>query len=61
MVGRLVDSDGEQLATRIDFERLEARIATKDDLKRLKAAFYRVLWIHGTCIVAILAALEFLP
>ena len=57
MVGRLVNSDGEQLATRSDFERLEARIATKDDLERLKTAFYRALWIHGACI----AALEFLP
>ena len=67
-----MDSDGEQLATRRDFERLEAamksdfqrleaRIATKSDLERLKAAFYRALWIHGGCIVAILAALEFLP
>ena len=48
MPGRLVDSDGEQLATRSDFE-------------RLKAAFHRALWIHGGCIVAIAAALEFLP
>ena len=56
-----MDSDGEQLATRSDFEQIETRIATKDDLKRLKAAFYRALWIHGTCIVAILTALERLP
>ena len=61
MLGRLVESSSEQLATRRDFERLEARIATKKDLERFKADIYRALWIHGASIVAILTALEFLP
>ena len=37
--------------------RLEAKIATMPD----RAELYRALWIHGSGIVAILAALEFLP
>ena len=55
-----MDSDGEQLAARRDFERLEARIATKKDLERFKVDLYRALWIHGAGILAILSTLEFL-
>ena len=35
--------------------------ATKVDLVGLRAALYRALWIQGGAIVAILAALRFLP
>ena len=56
-----MDSDGERLATRRDFERLEARIATKKDLERFRADLYRALRIHGAGRVAILPILEFLP
>ena len=54
-----------EAATREDFARLEA--ATKENFARLEAQFatkaelYRALWIQGGGIVAILAALEFLP
>ena len=59
-----------EAATRSDFERLEARTASKEDVARLeaqnaatadRAELYRALWIQGGGIVAILAALKFLP
>ena len=50
-----------QSATKSDIERLEAQSATKNDLERLRAELYRALWIQGGGIVAILAALKFLP
>ena len=56
-----MDSDGEQIATTRDFERLEARIATKKDPERFRVDLYRALQIHGAGIVAILPTLEFLP
>ena len=50
-----------EAATKDDFqrlvERLEAQLATKAD----RAELYRALWIQGGGIVAILAALKFLP
>ena len=61
---------GERAATKDDIARLEARSATKDDVARLEAQIatkadrgeiYRALWVQGAGIVAILAALEFLP
>ena len=36
-------------------------LATKADLAELRADLYRALWIQGGAIVAILAALRFLP
>ena len=36
-------------------------IATKADLDALRADLYRALWIQGAGIIAILAALRFLP
>ena len=50
-----------QAATKSDLERLEAKAATKSDLERLRAELYRALWIQGGGIVAIVAALKFLP
>ena len=50
-----------EAATRSDFERLEAQVATKNDLERLRAELYRALWIQGGGVVAIVAALKFLP
>ena len=37
-IAQAIGRNGEQLATRTDFERLEARAATKDDIERLGAA-----------------------
>lgn len=59
-IAQAVGRDGEQLATRSDFEGLESRFLTKSDLERFKVDFYRTLWIHGGSIVAGIAALEFL-
>ena len=63
-----------EAATKDDFARLEARTASKDDVERIverleaqiatkadRAELYRALWIQGGGIVAILAALKFLP
>ena len=36
-------------------------LATKGDLAALEGRMYRALWIQGAGIVAILAALRFLP
>ncbi len=97
-IARAIGRDGEQLATRDDIERLEARTASKEDVQRFEAAtkddfarlesrtaskedveriverleaqiatkadraeLYRALWIQGGGIVAVLAALKFLP
>ena len=93
-IARAIGRDGERLATgddierleaatKSDFERLEARTASKEDVARLeaksaskedvarlegqnaakadRAELYRALWIQGGGIVAILAALKFLP
>ena len=60
-IAQPIGHNGEQLATRSDFRRLEARVLTKKDLERFKADLYRALWIHGASIVAIVTALEFLP
>ena len=57
-------------ASKEDVQRLEARSASKEDIVRLeaqiatkadRAELYRALWIQGGGIVAILAALKFLP
>ena len=63
-----------ETATRGDFARLESRTASKEDVERIverleaqiatkadRAELYRALWIQGGGIVAILAALKFLP
>ena len=50
-----------EAATRDNFARLEAQAATKNDLERLRAELYRALWIQGAGIIAIVAALKFLP
>ena len=63
-----------ETATRDDFARLESRTASKEDVERIverleaqiatkadRAELYRALWIQGGGIVAILAALKFLP
>ena len=36
-------------------------LATKADLAALRADMYRALWFQGGAIIAILAALRFLP
>ena len=60
-IAQAIGGNSERLATKNDVElavnRLEALIATKAD----KADLYRGLWIQGGGIVAILAALKFLP
>ena len=48
-------------ASKEDVARLEAQAATKSDLERLRAELYRALWIQGGSIIAIVAALKFLP
>ncbi len=48
-------------ASKEDLRALESRTATKSDLERLRAELYRALWIQGGSIVAIVAALKFLP
>ena len=48
-------------ASKEDLARLEAQSATKNDLERLRAELYRALWIQGAGIIAIVAALKFLP
>ena len=54
-----------QSATKDDVARLEARtreeFAGLDTKFATKAEFYRALWMHGGGIVAIMAALKFLP
>ena len=73
-IAQAIGRDGEQLATREDIERLEARTASKEDVERIverleaqiatkadRTELYRALWIQGGGIVAILAALKFLP
>ena len=80
-IAQAIGRDGEQLATKDDFARLESRTASKEDIQRHEAAtkadfkrleaqiatkadraeLYRALWIQGAGIVAILAALKFLP
>ena len=63
-----------ETATRGDFARLESRTASKEDVERIverleaqiatkadRAELYRALWIQGGGIVAVLAALKFLP
>ena len=48
------DVQRHEAATREEFAGLDAKFATKAEL-------YRALWIHGGGIVAIMAALKFLP
>ena len=48
-------------ASKEDLRALESRTATKSDLERLRAELYRALWIQGGSIIAIVAALKFLP
>ena len=48
-------------ASKEDLRALESRTAAKSDLERLRAELYRALWIQGGSIVAIVAALKFLP
>ena len=63
-----------EAATKDDFARFESRTASKEDVERIverleaqiatkadRAELYRALWIQGGGIVAILAALKFLP
>ena len=50
-----------RMASKEDVARLESRAATKSDLERLRAELYRALWIQGGSIIAIVAALKFLP
>ena len=62
-----IDQLESRTASKEDVLRLEARSATKEDIARLeaqcatKAELYRALWIQGGGIVAIMAALKFLP
>ena len=73
-IAQAIGRDGEQLATKDDFARLESRTASKEDVERIverleaqiatkadRAELYRALWIQGGGIVAVLAALKFLP
>ena len=48
------DVQRHEAATKEEFAGLETKFATKAEL-------YRALWIHGGGIVAIMAALKFLP
>ena len=48
-------ADRDEFTTKADFAELRA------DLAGLRADLYRALWIQGGAIVAILAALRFLP
>ena len=50
-------ADLTDFATKADL----ADFATKADLAGLRADMYRALWLQGGAIVAILAALRFLP
>ena len=52
---RAATADRDELATKADLTELRA------DLAGLRADLYRALWIQGGAIVAILAALRFLP
>ena len=48
-------ADRDEYATKADLERLRA------DLAGLEGRMYRALWLQGAGIVAVLAALRFLP
>ena len=52
---RAAIADRDEFATKTDIAELRA------DLAGLEARMYRALWIQGGAIIAILAALRFLP
>ena len=59
VVGEQAEAHAEALRQAVNADRGE--LATKADIAILRAEMYRVAWIQGGAIVAILTALRFLP
>ena len=62
-IAKVVNHGDERAATKADLETvataLDARMTTLE--ARMTATLYRALWIQGGAVIAILAALRFLP
>ena len=52
-------ADRDEFATKADLDNLRSQL--RADLASLEGRMYRALWLQGAGIVAVLAALRFLP